>query len=488
MSAAQLSPSRILILRLSSLGDLTLLFPIFEEIKKAYPQIYLACLVKPQYRELVAESPFLDEVFVFDGFFSTLSRLSRFNWDAVLDLHAVSRTRFLMFFLKTALKITYRKDVWRRRLMLWLGPREGKHTLERYRDALKYLGIGLKRIVVFQTALLGDAVLTIPLLRQLRERFHPQCLDIIARPQHAFLFAREGFSVIEDEKTGSGWSLTQFLAIRNKLAAARYDGALLPHRSLRSALLAFAARIPLRIGFSNSSGWFLCNRRVSFAWPEHDSERNLKLLEALPLRAPAKQEEKTEFEIHLRREDEEKARHIWASFGLDPAKEFLIGLAPGASRVTKRWLSARFAQLGLKLKERRPQTRIVLIGAAHEKELCDQVAALIGEGALNLAGKLALSDLLLVLKNLRLFVTNDSGPMHMASGLGVPTVAIFGPTVRGFGFYPKGVASRLIEVPDLACRPCGLHGGRVCPRGHFLCMRLVTVDQVLDACESVMAK
>ena len=83
------------------------------------------------------------------------------------------------------------------------------------------------------------------------------------------------------------------------------------------------------------------------------------------------------------------------------------------------------------------------------------------------------------------FVTNDSGPMHLAAAAGVPVVAIFGATTRELGFFPYGPGHRVVET-DLACRPCGLHGARECPEGHFLCMRLLTVDQVHAACRDAV--
>jgi len=86
---------------------------------------------------------------------------------------------------------------------------------------------------------------------------------------------------------------------------------------------------------------------------------------------------------------------------------------------------------------------------------------------------------------LSVFVTNDSGPMHLAAAAGVPVVAIFGATTRELGFFPYGPGHRVIEA-DLACRPCGLHGARECPEGHFLCMRLLTVDQVYAACRDIL--
>ena len=84
------------------------------------------------------------------------------------------------------------------------------------------------------------------------------------------------------------------------------------------------------------------------------------------------------------------------------------------------------------------------------------------------------------IRGLKVFISNDSGPMHIACALGVPTVGIFGPTTKELGFFPYGRNNSVVQVP-LSCRPCALHGSKKCPRGHFLCMKLITVDMVFNA-------
>ncbi len=86
---------------------------------------------------------------------------------------------------------------------------------------------------------------------------------------------------------------------------------------------------------------------------------------------------------------------------------------------------------------------------------------------------------------LALFVTNDSGPMHIATASGVPTLGIFGPTTRELGFFPYGPGHRVLQV-DLECRPCGLHGAKSCPRGHFLCMNLISADEAYRAAAQML--
>lgn len=478
---------------------MALLATIFEAIKKTYPEASLYFLVKKQYAELLPS--LVDTVVVYEGFWKTLKRLKEERFDVVLDLHAVLRTRLLSAFIPATLKHTYDKDVWGRYKMLFKSTKvqgckgarvqegQGRHVVDRYWEALRVLGIGCERIIVFQTAFLGDAVLTLPLLEAIRERIGPRQLCVLARPEHRDVFEREGFKTILDDKRGkdSGWG--GFWRVLERLRHWNFDLAIVPHRSLRSALLAWMAKIPLRIGFSASAGRCFFTRVVPFQWSDHDSVRNLRLLEALPKKSGARAQEcksAGEFRISVSDKDRILARELWQRFSVDPKREFLIGMAPGSKWETKKWPVERFRQLGLALRKKYPSSRFVLLGSQDDRSLCDCVGQ--EDFFLNLAGQINLKELVVLISDLKLFISNDSGPMHIACGLGAPTVVIFGPTVQGFGFYPKGAASRVVETEGLRCRPCSLHGGRMCPRGHFLCMRLITSHQVLKTCEDVLQK
>ena len=527
---------RILILRLSSLGDIALLNPVFEALRAAYPNCVISCLVKRQYRELVESNTCVNEVITYKGFWLSLNEIRNKHFDIVLDLHGVLRTRLLTLFVKAGFKQTYNKESLSRYAMVLFHSHANniRHTTDRYMEALKTFGIGVLRPVVFQTAFLGDAVLTVPLLKDLKNRLAVKNLVVVCRPEHRAIFEREGCEVFLDDKRGSDRGLRGFFNVLKRLKARDFDFAIIPHRSLRTAMLARLARIPVRIGFSNSVGrWFL-TRVVPFHWAEHDSERNLRLAELLPVPAPTGVAQSV---ISPLREDRAVAQAIWNGLGLDSKQEFFVGIAPGSKWETKKWPKERFASLAKLLQnnfnsnssngpltlpspsrgeglgegeqkssilsnaKRRiiadsgfKSARVILLGGPEEKELCEEIISsatcnmqhVTCNNFFNLAGKLSLKELVAVMGDLKLFISNDSGPTHIACGLGVPTVAIFGPTVRGFGFYPKGKATRVVEAGDLECRPCSLHGGRVCPRGHFLCMRLITVDQVMKACEEVL--
>ena len=123
------------------------------------------------------------------------------------------------------------------------------------------------------------------------------------------------------------------------------------------------------------------------------------------------------------------------------------------------------------------------MGGRGEKDWNTEIERLAGpENCLNLTGRTTLAELMEAIRPLKIFISNDSGPMHIAAALGVPAVGIFGPTTRELGFFPYGPGNKVIET-QLACRPCALHGSRKCPHGHFLCMRLLTVEEVFKAAQ-----
>lgn len=152
-----------------------------------------------------------------------------------------------------------------------------------------------------------------------------------------------------------------------------------------------------------------------------------------------------------------------------------IAIAPGAHWPTKRWTG--YASLIAKMQN--AYFKIVIVGDKSDKSIADEITAVAGVEITNLCGLLDLAQLTYVLSKAKLLVTNDTGAMHIAEAAGTPVVAIFGPTVKQFGFAPWRKESRVIET-ELDCRPCALHGSKTCPKGHFNCMKLITAEQVFD--------
>ncbi|MBI4727086.1 glycosyltransferase family 9 protein, partial [candidate division TA06 bacterium] len=157
-----------------------------------------------------------------------------------------------------------------------------------------------------------------------------------------------------------------------------------------------------------------------------------------------------------------------------PQGEF-IAIAPGAHWSTKRWTG--YSELVTKLKT--VNYEIVIVGDNDDKDVADNIIKVSRTRGTDLCGQLDLAQLAYVLSKAKLLVTNDTGAMHIAEAAGTSALAIFGPTVKQFGFAPWRKESRVIET-DLDCRPCSLHGSNKCPKGkgHLKCMKFITAEQV----------
>lgn len=161
----------------------------------------------------------------------------------------------------------------------------------------------------------------------------------------------------------------------------------------------------------------------------------------------------------------------------------IVAVSPGAKRPTKRWLAEEYGRLCRLLVETE-RVKVVVVGDAHDTEVAGKIEKIAGGDVIDLTGKTSLLQLASVLDRSSVLVTNDSGPMHMATAVNTPTVAIFGPTVPEFGFSPLG-QSEVIEK-ELPCRPCSLHGSERCKKNGFKCMSLITAEEVLDVVSGVL--
>lgn len=489
-------PNKILVIRLSSLGDVVLTAPVFKNLKAFWPDCSISVLVKPQFAPALEGNPHISEIIPFSGMRTTLRRVREGRFTHLLDLHDNLRSLIIRKLSGVLNVSVYRKNALARRLFVAFGlnsPVLQKHTVDKYlhslagwgvpithtsldlndqREGRKPLsGISAKNILIIQSAFLGDSLLTLPLARDVKARFPQSRLSVLTLPGTADIFRGSPWvdDLILDDKRGehSGprglWNLSRVLKAR------RFDLAIIPHRSFRSALLGWLSGIPQRIGFSTSAGRLFLTRTVAFSWPMHDLERNLSLL--LPLSPDLNVRKDESKYITSDAAADAAMRDRLKAAGVAPADK-VIGIHPGSAWPTKRWLAERFTELSLRFEKK--GFRVILIGGKQDRELCENVAR--GTRALDWAGETDLKDLKSLMGRLSLFVTNDSGPMHVATASGVPTLALFGPTTRELGFFPYGPRHRVLEA-DLACRPCGLHGGKYCPEGHFLCMKLITVDE-----------
>jgi len=332
-------------------------------------------------------------------------------------------------------------------------------------------------LLVVQTSFLGDVVLTTPLVSALRRLVRARRLAVLVRPEAVPLLAGhpDVDEVLVDDKRGSDRGPRGLLGTAQRLRRQRFDVAVSPHRSLRTALVLAAARIPRRVGFRDSRGAVLYHERVRRDRRRHDVERNLALVAPfgpVPAEPPP---------LHVPVRSAAAAR---AAALVPPGPGPLVGLAPGSAWATKRWTPEGFAAVVAALAGE--GARCVLLGAPGEAPLAERIRVLSGGRAAVLAGRTDLATLVAVVDRLALLVANDSAPMHIACARGVPVVTVFCATTPGLGYGPWGSLAAVVEA-DLACRPCARHGGPRCPRGTDDCMRLVSPDTVLAAARAALA-
>ena len=338
-----------------------------------------------------------------------------------------------------------------------------------------------ERILVVQSGFLGDVVLTTPLLAALRRRVPAAELVMLVTPAAAPLVAQHPAldGVLVDDKHGSGRGAAALWRVAARVRQRRFTIAVAGHKAGRTALMLRAAGIPRRIGFATAPGARLYTEHVARPETLHDRDRLLALL--APFGGLAAGEPCAPW-VALDAATRARAAALLAP--LAASDRPLAGICPGAAWRTKRWPAASYGALVRGLEA--DGFACVLLGAPDECAITAAVHAAAGGRGLDLGGATDVAVLAAILARTAVVVTNDSAPMHVASAFRVPQVAIFCATVPAQGYGPLGARATVVEK-DLACRPCGRHGGRRCPRGTDDCMELVEVADVRAAIERVRA-
>jgi heptosyltransferase-2 len=336
-----------------------------------------------------------------------------------------------------------------------------------------------KRILIAQTAFLGDVILTTPLIKAARALFPDSPISFLLIPQTRRVLDNNPHvnDVLVYDKRGRR-GVGGFLGVVSELRKREFDLALVPHRSFRSALLASLAGIPIRIGFDTSAGALLLNRKVHYRSDVHEVERNLSLVYEFN---PANRDFAPE--MFPSPDDLSNVRKMLAESGIEE-QDKIVAVAPGSVWATKRWLPERFAQV-CDLLMSQAGVKVVLIGSADDLALCRQIASLMKEKPVILAGRADVLQSAAAVSLCTVVISGDSAPVHMASAMRKPVVVIFGSTVPEFGFGPYGV-DQVIVQRKLDCRPCGIHGKKKCPREHFKCMKEISADEVFRAALSLI--
>ena len=322
------------------------------------------------------------------------------------------------------------------------------------------------RLAVFAPGWLGDAVMALPAIADVRRALPGCAIHVVAKPSVAPLFALvPGVDAVVPLGGGSARG-----AAIEALRRARYDAALLLPNSFNAAYTAWRAGIPARWGYRSDGRSLLLTRGVPNPAPAHQAGLYQHLVRALGFsNGPC------EPRLVVSTEGTALAERTLIAAGWTGGP--LVAFAPGAAYGgAKRWPAASYGALAKILAGH--GVSVVLVGSPADRPAADEVSAIAGRHAIDLVGRTDVPGLAAVLAVCRAAVTNDSGAMHVASALGVPVVALFGPT-RERETRPLGAAEPTVLVHDVWCRPCML---RECPLTHA-CMRGLPVERVAAAVE-----
>lgn len=332
------------------------------------------------------------------------------------------------------------------------------------------------KIVVRTPNWIGDTILALPAIENLKKNF-PQAqiwMATIERVKDLFTSPDSAEGII------SLPNLTELRNLRDftqKLKEFDFDIGLLLTNSFSSAFLFYLAKIPERWGYQSDGRGILLTKGVPLKEEEdscHQVNYYLDLISGLGLRT-----RQLEINLPLYQEEKEAARKKLLSLSLDLSRPLII-LSPGAYYgPAKRWPASHFAGLAT-LFQKRKAAEIIIVGSSDEIELGESVASFMKKKPVIFTGKTTLRELLGLISQAALFVTNDSGPMHMANALKVPVVAIFGPTnpkVTGPFQQPSTIIKK-----DVACWPCSY---RKCPYDHR-CMMRIEPEEVFEISQNFL--
>ncbi len=331
----------------------------------------------------------------------------------------------------------------------------------------------VRRVVIRTPNWVGDAVMSTPFLKSVRKNFPHAHITLLSKPWVAPVYENNPHinRIFIYDVAGRHKGLAGKIRLAKDLRKYDFDLALLLQNAFEAAFLTWMAAIPIRLGYDTDGRKILLSHPVH-RYPSlkrlHQIDYYLEILNGAKLIAsPA------ELEIFISdTEKSQAARRIRTNGCADNA--CVIGINPGAAFGTaKRWFSNRFAEVCNRLKSI-PDTCFLVFGGPGEEELGKEIAASVGDACINLCGITTLREAISLIDQCRLFITNDSGLMHVAAALRIPQIAIFGSTDHTTT-SPRSPFSRIIRMP-VACSPCMKPD---CPIDHR-CMDAVTVDHVLD--------
>lgn len=324
----------------------------------------------------------------------------------------------------------------------------------------------LKRILIIQTAFLGDVILATGLVETLAQAYPEAKIDYLVRKGNEPVLANNPILSqvwVWDKSRGK---LANLLRLLRSIRKARYDWIINAHRFASSGLLTALSRAKTTSGFDKNPWSRFYSKRVPHHIGDgtHETERNHRLIDwmvKVPRQMPR---------VYPSAEDYQ----IIKNYQSEP----YVCMAPASVWFTKQWPAEKWIEL-INLVTLR--YKVFLLGSKTDTTLCSEIMSQVGQPdrVEVVAGSLSLLQSAALMEAAAMNYVNDSAPLHLCSATNAPVTAIYCSTVPSFGFGPLSDKSRVVETPEkLDCRPCGLHGYKACPEAHFRCALNIEVGEV----------
>jgi heptosyltransferase II len=332
-------------------------------------------------------------------------------------------------------------------------------------------------ILAVRFSAIGDILLTTPLLRALRAANPGARITVLTKAQFAPLLSHNPhLNEVIGIEPGEG-----IRSVARRIRGIRYSHMLDLHGSLRSRLLRRLVPGPWSTYRKRrlARAVLIVAKRDLYSDAPPIPERYFEAAEPLgigPDGGPP--------DFFLSEAADARAGSRLAQLGLAQDGRPLVAMAPGAAHATKRWPAEAWTVLARRVSA--TGADVALLGGPGDVTLTQWIAERAGVSVASLAGVLGLQETGAVIRRAEVLVSGDTGLMHMATGVGTPVVALFGPTVRQFGFFPYNADHSVVVELELACRPCSAQGGRACPLGHHRCLRAIAPADVFERlCEAL---
>ncbi|MBL7091798.1 MAG: lipopolysaccharide heptosyltransferase II [Candidatus Omnitrophica bacterium] len=340
-----------------------------------------------------------------------------------------------------------------------------------------------KKILITRTDRIGDVLLSTPVIKALRKVSPQSHIAVMVRPYARDIVLGNPYldEVIIYDKYGAQRSFWRSIKFGWDLKKRKFDLALILHPTNRQHLLSFLAGIKKRVGFNRKMGFLLTDRieHRKHQGLKHELEYTLDAVRSLGI-----EPEDKELFMPIRKDSEMYVEEFLASQGVQKADK-MIALHPGASCPSKIWPAERFAQVADKLAGEF-KVRVAVVAGPDDVNKGKNLISLMRCGCIDACGKTTVSQLASLLRRCCLFISNDSGPVHIAAAVGVPVVAVFGRSQPGLSPRRWGPTGKddIVLHKDAGCRQCLAHN---CQKG-FACLQAISVEEVLAAARKILSR